>query len=417
MNEIKNFNYLEKLGQGTFGHVYKIFESDKFHAVKQITNEDEDEGICGSAVRELTLLNRLRHHPMILNYESVSTAPSGTVRIVFPLMSCNLFEWMSRQSDQRRFDMMKVLAYRMLILLRDMEDLGILHRDIKPQNILMDEKDVPYLCDFGSGREYFGYDSPLVKDDKNRPPHHLSFSDLHTTSMITYLYRPPEIQTSNRYGSNKYTSKVDMYALGCTLIQVLTRHTPELDRVPDPSEWANELMDFVNKSELKIDILWIRLLKSMICANPNVRLSAKSALNLVFYEKITQDNFTFKPMAPNIPLNIITHPLTEKIIYGVLDKTAKNLDGRIIKSFVSFLAHRVHCIFTRCCRLPTMTLNSKLILLLSCIDLMFKLVDQDAPKKSNLIESATSHTRELVLESDLIYGERYVMYVLNYHLI
>lgn len=411
MNEIRNFHYLEKLGQGAFGYVYKIFESDKFHAVKQITNDDK-EGICGSAIRELTFLNRLRHHPMILNYESVDIAPSGTVRIVFPLMSCNLFEWMRCKSDQKRFDMMKVLAYRMLILLRDMEDLGILHRDIKPHNILVDEKDVPYLCDFGSGREYFGYNSPILKHDKNCPSDSLSFSDVHTTSMITYLYRPPEIKTSS-----KYTSKVDIYSLGCTLIQVLTKCAPELDRVPDPSEWEHELTNFVKNSESGIDILWIRLLKSMICANPNVRLSAKSALNLAFYEKLTRDNFIFKPPLLNQLLNTTMHPLTEKILYGVLDKSGKNLDGRIIKSFVSFITHRVHCIYTRCCQLPTMTLNSKLILLLSCIDLVLKLVDQDSPKKNHLIESTMPYTTELIIESDLTYGERYVMYSLNYNLI
>lgn len=429
MNELKKFNYLQKLGQGAFGYVFKVFESNAFHAVKLIepANEGKD-GICESAVRELTLLNRLRHHPMIVNYESVDITSNGTTRIVFPFMSCDLFTWLERsarydeksarsaersaRSAENRFNMMKLVAYRMLILLRDMDELGILHRDIKPQNILMDEKDVPYLCDFGSGREYFGNQSPFIQKDKNRPPHLLTFYELHTTDMITYLYRPPEIKLSSNY-----TTKVDVYALGCTLIQVLTGRALKLNRVPDPSEWADHLMNYVEHSSIKIDVIWIRLLKSMICANPYTRISAKSALQLAFYEQLTRENIVFKPPSIDHKGPVTVHPLTEKILYGVLDKTGKSLDGRVIKAFVSFLAHRIHVVYTRCCETHPLALNSKLILLLSCMDLVLKLMDQYSPAKKDLIESTTPHTEDIILISDLVYGERYVMYMLNYYLI
>jgi serine/threonine protein kinase len=393
----RTFDFLNKLGQGTFGKVYKIFDSGSFHAVKQITNEEKNEGICISAVRELTFLNRLRNHPMILNYESIDIKRNGTVNIVFPLMSCDLYDWIPHKSISDRFEMMKLLAYRMIIVLRDMDELGIIHRDIKPQNILLDNKDVPYLCDFGSGREYLGFNSPHLKQTNYKT----SFAEFHTVNMITYLYRPPEI-----IKSNYYTTKVDIYSLGCTLIQVLVGRPVEFDRVPHPSDWSIHLTKFLEENpNFEIEIIWIRMLKSMICANPDIRLSAKSVLNLAFYEKVNNDvQFRFK-LTPSQPLNIIKHPLTETILKELMQANG-----------IGLISSRVHHVYTRCLANTNLCLNSKLILSVSCIALVLKLMDQDYPPLSDIIKVVTPHTKEIILKSDILYGECYVMKLLQYHL-
>lgn len=75
--------------------------------------------------------------------------------------------------------------------------MGFFHRDLKPENLLMSDKGVVKLCDFGLAREI-----------RSRPPY--------TDYVATRWYRAPEIILR----STNYNSPVDVFALGCIIAEL-----------------------------------------------------------------------------------------------------------------------------------------------------------------------------------------------------
>ena len=89
-----------------------------------------------------------------------------------------------------------------------MHSANIIHRDIKPSNILATENCEICFCDFGLARKI---EDAEEEDDKNS--NHL------TEYVVTRYYRAPEVMLS----SHVYSSAIDMWSLGCSFAELLTR--------------------------------------------------------------------------------------------------------------------------------------------------------------------------------------------------
>ena len=92
---------------------------------------------------------------------------------------------------------------QILCCLRDMHNMHICHRDLKPDNILMDNDFNVKICDFGSAK---------VIDDGD---------ETNISRIVARCYRPPEIALA----SSDYTSAIDMWTVGCILYELLTLQT------------------------------------------------------------------------------------------------------------------------------------------------------------------------------------------------
>jgi len=144
----------DSLGQGAYGDVVKAFDSwtRKMVAMKKIRLDPrEDEGIPVTALREMTLLKDIGVHPNVVRLEDVIVKPNKLV-LVFELVSMDLSKFMSKHSDILTQELVRSFSRQLLHGLSHCHAMGVMHRDLKPQNILVEVDGTLKIADFGLAR-------------------------------------------------------------------------------------------------------------------------------------------------------------------------------------------------------------------------------------------------------------------------
>ncbi|XP_053303971.1 cyclin-dependent kinase 7 [Spea bombifrons] len=200
----KQYEKLDFLGEGQFATVYKARDkkTDRIVAIKKIKlghRAEAKDGINRTALREIKLLQELSH-PNIIGLLDAFGHKSN-ISLVFDFMETDL-EVIIRDTSLV-LTPAHIKSYMLMTLqgLEYLHHLWILHRDLKPNNLLLDENGVLKLADFGLAKS-FG--SP------NR---------VYTHQVVTRWYRSPELL----FGARMYGVGVDMWAVGCILAELLLR--------------------------------------------------------------------------------------------------------------------------------------------------------------------------------------------------
>lgn len=211
-SSIKRYDIVSKLGEGTFGEVYKAIslKTGRTVALKKILMHHEKEGFPITALREIKLL-KLLSHPNILKLEEVAVerkkeeAPRRAILyMVTPYMDHDLSGLL--ENPAVRFSEPQIKCY-MLQLLQGLHFLHankILHRDMKAANLLINNEGVLQIADFGLARPY---DDPAPEPGRGGGEATRDY----TTMVVTRWYRPPELLLHLR----RYTTAVDMWGVGC----------------------------------------------------------------------------------------------------------------------------------------------------------------------------------------------------------
>jgi len=193
------FRRLEKLGEGTYGVVYKARDigTGDMLALKKIRLDAEDEGIPSTAIREISLLKQLQHRNIVRLYDVVLT--DKTLTLVFEFLDQDLKKYLDACGD-RGLDVAttKSFLWQLLQGISYCHENRVLHRDLKPQNLLVNSEGELKLADFGLARS-FGI--PVRS---------------YTHEVVTLWYRSPEILL----GSRQYSTPVDMWSVGCIFAEI-----------------------------------------------------------------------------------------------------------------------------------------------------------------------------------------------------
>lgn len=201
----ERFKNVQKSGEGSFGVVYTANDArgkkrkGQFVALKLIRVARDNEGFCIETMREIAVL-QLLNHENIVDMLEIITESANKLTIVLEGMQRNL-----KQHQRLHTPLSETSVAN--IMLQTSEGIshcharGVIHRDLKPQNLLINDDEKLKISDFGSSRF-------IPTDVADR---------CLTLSVGTIWYRSPELLLGSMYGFS-----VDMWAIGCIWMELLT---------------------------------------------------------------------------------------------------------------------------------------------------------------------------------------------------
>ncbi|MED6246050.1 Cyclin-dependent kinase 10 [Ataeniobius toweri] len=204
---VREFEKLNRIGEGTYGIVYRARDtkSDEIVALKKVRMDNEKDGIPISSLREITLLLRLRHPNIVELKEVVVGSHLESLFLVMSYCEQDLASLLENMQTPFSEAQVKCIVLQLLRGLEYLHHSFIIHRDLKVSNLLMTDEGCVKIADFGLARMY-GIPQPPM-----------------TPRVVTLWYRAPELLL----GTKTQTTALDMWAVGCILAELLA-HKPLL---------------------------------------------------------------------------------------------------------------------------------------------------------------------------------------------
>jgi len=283
------YTVFDKVGQGTFGIVWKGMDvvTNEVVAIKKIPDAFLDINVAKGVTRETLYLKQLEKHENIIDLLEVIVAENETdIYLVFPFVPFTLHATI--RTGELGYSHIQYIMYQLLKGVKFLHSAGVIHRDLKSDNILMDDTCFIQIADMGSSRSITslsGYNAP----------------DL-STYMTTRWYRAPETILDDSH----YSKAIDMWSIGCIFAEMMleecflqganARHQLELilQLIGKPAQQDIDLMDPHIAKKLRsykkytptwdaqfpdIDPVALDLLKQLLKFDPKNRLTAHQALD------------------------------------------------------------------------------------------------------------------------------------------
>ncbi|KAL4555035.1 hypothetical protein LXL04_037646 [Taraxacum kok-saghyz] len=317
-----SFEKLDKIGQGTYSNVYRARDLDhgKIVALKKVRFDNLEPESVRFMAREIHILRKL-NHPNVIKLEGLVTSRmSCSLYLVFEYMEHDLAGLASHPGLKFTESQVKCYIKQLLKGLDHCHSHGILHRDIKGSNLLVDNNGVLKIADFGL--------ASFFDPSQSQPL---------TSRVVTLWYRPPELLL----GATFYGTAVDLWSTGCIVAELYAgkpimpgrTEVEQLHKIfklcGSPSE------DYWKKSKLPHATIFkpqqpykrcvaetfkefpgpaLALLETLLSIDPADRGSASSALNSQF--------FTTKPL-PCDPSSLPKYPPSKEFDAKLRDEEAR----------------------------------------------------------------------------------------------
>ncbi|CAL5339763.1 unnamed protein product [Camellia sinensis] len=277
----------EVIGCGAFGVVHKglLLESKQTVAIKKMHPLDLHNGAPSTIMEEISLLKEMEHANIVKLLEAIPNTDKGSY-MIFEYLDYDLEIFMKTfPKKSKNKQRIKNFLRQILSGLAYCHELKIMHRDLRPDNLLVDrEGSVVKIADFGLARKF------------SSPPGE------YCPEVVNLRYMPPEILL----GSHEYSTHVDVWSVGCIFAEMID-HQPLFDDLsdkdhlhkifsimgtPDATAWpgVTSLPDYIpddfpkqdpkNLAEYvpNLEPAGVDLLSEMLCMNPARRISALDAL-------------------------------------------------------------------------------------------------------------------------------------------
>ncbi|KAF8822881.1 putative cell-cycle-associated protein kinase CDK [Cardiosporidium cionae] len=287
---MEKYKKLEKIGEGTYGVVYKAEDTaGEIFALKKIRLDAEDEGIPSTAIREISLLKELQHPNIVRLCDVIHTQRRLT--LVFEFLDQDLKKLLDACDGGLETSTSKSFLYQLLRGIAYCHKHRVLHRDLKPQNLLINREGALKLADFGLARA-FGI--PVSN---------------YAHEVVTLWYRAPDVLM----GSKKYSTPVDIWSIGCIFAEMVNGHplfpgnddddqlltifktigTPSPNEWPDVMtlpEWKPDFPEYDGKPlhtvVPSLSVEGCDLLTKMLFLDPHQRITARQAMQHEFFDDL-----------------------------------------------------------------------------------------------------------------------------------
>lgn len=309
MSSRRSYEELCIIGRGAYGTVFKAKDTvnDRIVALKRvcIVNNTEEKGVPVSTLREITLLKQLDNmsHPNIVRmfdafqtFSSSASSSSSSVdspqdvvlTIVFEHVEQDLSTFIHKsQPCGLSEEVIKNLMHQLLCGIDYLHTNRMIHRDIKPQNILITRNKQVKIADFGLARVY-------------------GFCKLVTSVVVTLWYRAPEILLRA-----PYAMMVDLWSVGTIMAEMYNRRplfrgksdVNQLHNIlsvigsPEKKEWPEQVSlpwdSFCNYPSVNLQtkvpdmcVEGIDLISKLLLFDPNKRINAKKCLSHAYFDDV-----------------------------------------------------------------------------------------------------------------------------------
>eukprot|EP01120_Amphizonella_sp_Union-15-10_P015631 TRINITY_DN8079_c0_g1_i1.p1 TRINITY_DN8079_c0_g1~~TRINITY_DN8079_c0_g1_i1.p1 ORF type:complete len:377 (-),score=44.90 TRINITY_DN8079_c0_g1_i1:105-1235(-) len=339
----------KQIGSGSYGVVWaaQSIETKEKFAIKEL-HHLFDEQILKRTLREIRLLRHFDHPniiPLIDLFVTQSKASFDTIYMVFPLMDMDLHKLINsgaKITNQHN----QLFTYQILRGLKYLHSASVLHRDLKPKNILVNSNGELRIGDLGMGR---GESGPSLR---------MTLLE----EVATPYYRAPEGILSK---TDSYDRSVDVWACGCTLAELILKRPifpgksspelisliidtigsptqDELEKIPD-SRYKEFLKSLPRKPKcnfrdlfLNADPLALDLLEKVFVWDPEKRITVEQALAHPYLKELHDPKD--EPAANSLFISVETGEGSSK---DYLTPSRDQLRGLIWKEITYFLDKNV----------------------------------------------------------------------------
>eukprot|EP01126_Amoeba_proteus_P035201 TRINITY_DN353_c0_g1_i10.p1 TRINITY_DN353_c0_g1~~TRINITY_DN353_c0_g1_i10.p1 ORF type:complete len:377 (+),score=31.65 TRINITY_DN353_c0_g1_i10:73-1203(+) len=299
-SQIYDYDYVSPIAEGAYGAVFLGIDkrNSRKVAIKKLklTQADEDTKLYE---REIDLLMEC-DHPNVVKLIELATNKKGDKFLIFDFVDYDLKQILNSDPHQLTCGVSKYLLCQLISALEYLHSKNILHRDIKPRNILVASDGTLVLADLGSSR-YFLRGAFL------------------TPGMVTLRYRSPDVLL----GGDKYDTSADMWSVGCLFAELLNCKplfegiteleildnfctilgTPDNTSLPGFSQLPGAKRTRLPQQpvcHLKqlfplLSDLGFDLLSRFLTYDPAVRISASDAKNHAYFNEDPLPDHTYRP--------------------------------------------------------------------------------------------------------------------------
>lgn len=289
---VASYEVLNRIEEGSYGIVSRAKHkaTGEIVALKQLKLDKEKHGFPITSLREIQTLFEARHPHIVELKEMVVGDTLSEVYLVMEFVEHDLKTLLANMRTRFQLSEIKTILYQLLSAVALMHSRWIVHRDLKTSNLLMSNRGRIKIADFGLAR-MFG--DPL--------------SEM-TSLVVTLWYRAPELLL----GTKIYDTAVDMWSVGCIFAELLLKEplfpgrneTDQLSRIirllghPTEKTWPGFTELSKERSRHSIHIknhiqhkfrhfsaATVDLLSSMLCYDPQQRISAEDALQHAFFDE------------------------------------------------------------------------------------------------------------------------------------
>jgi serine/threonine protein kinase len=299
---LATYHRAQALGSGTYGSVVAVYNDDGEEYALKLFLEDEDSddeveedgGIDLGALREISILRLLRHDnghenivpmvdvkgPEMEGDEDYGAGTSGVHAMAMPLYKSGTLADAIDKGALRSCPKSgrATIAHGLLSAVAYLHDNGIMHRDIKSDNICLEMRDdgawKPVLIDFSlakvaNGTIYRKGDNPFVLHETELT---------HTSEVGTVTYTAPEVVACEPYGLSS-----DLWSVGVILLEMVQNHTLEATK-------NKEGYKLIEQAKQKLpDQPFPNLVRRLLTVDPHERISARQALESPLFKKFGLD--------------------------------------------------------------------------------------------------------------------------------
>ncbi|XP_022658006.1 cyclin-dependent kinase-like 4 isoform X1 [Varroa jacobsoni] len=198
---MEKYEKISKIGEGSYGVVFKCRNRDTGQtvAIKKYVETEDDILIKKIALREIRMLkaSNLLKHPNLVNLLEVFRR-KRKLHLVFEFCDATVLDILEKHPKGVPEQLTKRITWQMIQAVNFCHSHNAIHRDVKPENILLTKEGVVKLCDFGFART-------------------LSPGENYTDYVATRWYRAPELLV----GDTQYGPSVDVWAIGCVAAELM----------------------------------------------------------------------------------------------------------------------------------------------------------------------------------------------------